>query len=171
MTNINLLDASKQITDDKFVTKLSGSSYKAERMREDTFDLSANQSETIFPASSSIVSNVWDKVSLLSNDEVKSEIKVILYSFVDAESKFKNISNSAASKPLHISVENQDNVLLEWIFEDFRLGFDVSNTPEGSTWFYVTNEKFGLNSLCGYLDDIDIPSFVLGICLIAFTQL
>jgi hypothetical protein len=60
--------------------------------------------------------------------------------------------------PLHASyIEDDGAFLIEWMFEDRRLGFSFEADPSESGWFYVTKDGNG-NS--GNLKDMDLPALV-----------
>lgn len=59
--------------------------------------------------------------------------------------------------PIRAAIMEDRSVLLEWIYDDFRIGFSVEQIEEESGWYLVTNQKYGAISASGY---ISLENFV-----------
>lgn len=57
--------------------------------------------------------------------------------------------------PIHAFFVEDGSILIEWIFEDFRIGFSFEQDIRESSWYLVSNQEFGEISASGYLSDID----------------
>lgn len=55
--------------------------------------------------------------------------------------------------PLRGHIEDDGSVLLEWIFPDFRMGFNIEPSPGDSGWHLVMNKKRGNFTASGPLTD------------------
>lgn len=55
--------------------------------------------------------------------------------------------------PLHAHIDADGSVLLQWIFPDFRVGFNIERVPENSGWHLVMNKKAGDFTASGSLTD------------------
>ena len=53
------------------------------------------------------------------------------------------------------------SILLEWIFEDFRIGFSIEPIDAESSWYLVTSQKYGEISASGYISDINFKNIIL----------
>jgi hypothetical protein len=53
--------------------------------------------------------------------------------------------------PLRACVDIDGSVLLEWIFPDFRVGFNIEPDPQDSGWHLVSNKKVGEITASGQL--------------------
>jgi len=56
--------------------------------------------------------------------------------------------------PLHASLGEGDSVLLEWIFPDFRIGFNVEPNPDDSGWHLVSDKNLDELTMSGRLRDM-----------------
>lgn len=66
------------------------------------------------------------------------------------------ISASPNFKPddlpyLRASEAEDGSMLIEWIFDDFRIGFSIEPTSDKSSWYVVSNSRLGEISACGYI--------------------
>ena len=44
---------------------------------------------------------------------------------------------------LHAFDVQDGSILIEWIFDDFRVGFSIEPVPTESSWYLVSNAKLG----------------------------
>jgi hypothetical protein len=57
--------------------------------------------------------------------------------------------------PLRAYVAEDDAAVFEWIFPDFRVGFNIEPNPEESGWHIVSNEKLDKITASGPLGNMD----------------
>jgi len=91
----------------------------------------------------------------IENADVAKQVKRLL-SFIDkivniAEQKEVDLSHIPS---LHAHVEEDGSVLLEWVFPDFRIGFNIESDPDYSGWHLVSNKKLGDITASGQLANI-----------------
>lgn len=60
--------------------------------------------------------------------------------------------------PLHAYVEDDGAVSVEWIFPDFRIGFNIEPNPDDSGWHLVAGKNLGDKTESGQL--MDMPKIV-----------
>jgi hypothetical protein len=53
------------------------------------------------------------------------------------------------------------SILLEWIFEDFRIGFSIENNGSESSWYLVSTKKYGEINASGYISDHNFENIIL----------
>ena len=53
------------------------------------------------------------------------------------------------------------SILIEWIFGDFRIGFNIEPNPNDSGWYLVSNKNLGEISASGYTSGIEIKNLIL----------
>ena len=63
--------------------------------------------------------------------------------------------------PLHPHVEEDGSVLLQWVFPDFRIGFNIEPNPNDSGWHLVANKKLGDITASGQLTNIGEITIIL----------
>ncbi len=54
---------------------------------------------------------------------------------------------------IHAFNVDDGSILLEWVFDDFRIGFSIEPLETESSWFLITNEERDSISASGYLSD------------------
>jgi len=88
----------------------------------------------------------------IDNADVSKQVERLL-SFIDkivkiAEQEEVDLSHIPS---LHAYVEEDGSVLLEWVFPDFRIGFNIDSNPDNSGWHLVSNKKLGDITASGQL--------------------
>jgi len=53
--------------------------------------------------------------------------------------------------PLHAYQSEDSSVLVEWVFPDFRIGFNIESNQEDSGWHLVSNKRLGEVTASGQL--------------------
>ena len=91
----------------------------------------------------------------IENADVAKQVDRLL-SFIDkivniAEQKEVDLSHIPS---LHAYVEEDGSVLLEWVFPDFRIGFNIESNPDNSGWHLVSNKKLGDITASGQLENM-----------------
>jgi hypothetical protein len=56
--------------------------------------------------------------------------------------------------PLHASPGDGESVLVEWVFPDFRVGFNIEPNAEDSGWHLVSNKNLDELTASGYLRNV-----------------
>jgi hypothetical protein len=67
------------------------------------------------------------------------------------ERKRRELGDIPPLPPLHACVDKDGAVLIEWIFPDFRVGFNMEPCREDSGWHLVSNKKVGEITASGQL--------------------
>jgi hypothetical protein len=72
-----------------------------------------------------------------------------------------SINTSSNLPPLKFRLLEDDSVLIEWIFKDFRIGFSFEPNSDDSGWYLVSNDNLNEVSTSGPLkDELLEPLFV-----------
>lgn len=87
-------------------------------------------------------------------DSLLSMIKVIVKL---AEQKGVDLSDVP---PLHAHLEEDGAVSAEWIFPDFRIGFNIEPNLDDSGWHLVSNKKLGGKAESGQLTDVNMLEII-----------
>lgn len=122
-----------------------------------------------FPRDFNIFREVNLDVSKIPNDKVRSTTSQFLNTFQRIfKHNRKRIETSGYLPPLKIRWIDDESVLIEWIFKDFRIGFSIELVVSESSWYLVSNDNLGEVSAGGDLNlpDVDwllskLLSFVL----------
>jgi len=63
--------------------------------------------------------------------------------------------------PLQPHVEEDGSVLLQWVFPDFRIGFNIEPNPTDSGWHLVANKRLGDITASGQLTNMREITIIL----------
>jgi hypothetical protein len=94
------------------------------------------------PANINIFESLTDSISTLTDDEVIKQTRQVLgrlYFSLQRKSKNKALDNYLSRINL---VQREDNsILLEWNFQDFRIGFTIEPQKDESAFFIIAQDK------------------------------
>jgi hypothetical protein len=130
-----------------------------------------SQGETkgfLFLGESDLVGQAREVVSEIANKSLARQTETLLSTIQGEIRSLKQKSHGLSDiPPLRAHIEKDGSVLLEWIFPDFRIGFNIEPNPEDSGWHFVTNKRTGDETGSGPLLDVagTIRRFVRFICL------
>lgn len=91
-----------------------------------------------FSVPGDLFEEIEEKAGEVHNENVKKNLNDLMY-FLQKNLKNTNRYIENPLLPLAMDINEDESVFLEWIFNDFRIGFNVSEKPDKSTWFLVTN--------------------------------
>ncbi len=91
-----------------------------------------------------------DEEILTKANEILSAIKI----------EINNLDDISKIKPIYGFISEEGSLLIEWIFKDFRIGFNLDHDSKESSWYLVTLPSIGEINASGYLTNVDIPSLV-----------
>lgn len=111
--------------------------------------------------------NIFEDVQKYLNYIENNQVKNFIIEFIQT---FQKILKTIMDKeqidnvlpPMRITQED-DAIILEWIFKDFRVGFIIENKVNESTWYMITNKNLEEFSISGKLDQKDLSYTVLKI--------
>lgn len=66
-------------------------------------------------------------------------------------------------RPLDAFAADDGAILFEWIFDDFRVGFNIEPNSKESGWYLVTNERLGDIHAGGLLIEDDNRSVIIAL--------
>jgi hypothetical protein len=97
---------------------------------------------TVLPSNINVFSALTEKISGLENPAVTEQVKqILLYLYLSLQRayRFKPIGNYLSRMNL---VQQEDKAaLLEWSFQDFRVGFTLEPVQTESSFFVVSQDK------------------------------
>jgi len=103
-----------------------------------------------------------DTVSQIKNSDVTKQLDKLLSSidkiFNDAPQRGVDLS---CIPPLHAHIDEDGSVLLEWIFSDFRIGFNIEPNPDDSGWHLVSNKTLNEYTASGQLADTNMNEIII----------
>jgi len=114
------------------------------------------------PDDDSLIKHAWEITYKTINQQVVKEARRFLSIFQDMAAIFPQLGLDLYSLP-HLFGFNVDDgsFLIEWIFSDFRIGFNFEQNLNDSSWYLVSNQKYGDINASGFLSIRDSRSLIL----------
>ena len=92
----------------------------------------------------------WSSVGQVENQKVADEATRILGIITETSLTFQRRGVDLGRLPqLHAFAVQDGSILIEWIFDDFRVGFSIEPIPSESSWYLVSNAKLRDISVAG----------------------
>jgi hypothetical protein len=80
------------------------------------------------------------------------------------------IESAGHLPPLIMRTMEDESVLIEWIFPDFRIGFSIEPKEKESSWYLVSNKKFNEVSFSGLLEFSQLSFLIIDLLEFAMTN-
>ena len=114
----------------------------------------------------------WNAVEQVENKNVADGARRILWILSDTSLTFQSRGVDLDPLPqLHAFAVQDGSLLIEWIFDDFRVGFSIEPIPSDSSWYLVSNEKLGDISVAGHISQHESETQILMLTLLNFVIL
>lgn len=104
---------------------------------------------------------IWNRLSNMKKNPVTSKTKEILYC-ID-----KIINNSSIDRldiysfpPISINELSDGAIILEWFFDHFRIAFNIEVDLPDSSWYIISDEKYGNYIVSAYLNGDELSSTI-----------
>jgi hypothetical protein len=120
------------------------------------------------PSNWNIFINASETIRKIEDPKKRKHVVDLLLSLQDVLLKNRFALDSIGSlPPLRITINGEDDsVLIEWIFRDFRIGFSIEANHSQSNWYLVANENLKRVDQSGLLSSQNIDDLLTS--LIAF---
>lgn len=104
---------------------------------------------------SNLVKQARNIIPKIKNAEVAEQLDVLL-SLIDiiVNVEKQEREDSSHIPPLHAYIEEDGAVSVEWIFPDFRIGFNIEPNPNDSGWHLVAGKNLRDKTESGQLEDM-----------------
>lgn len=119
-----------------------------------TFNLDVgNLSKQFIPIApeGKLLNRAWDAATRIENPEVAHETRRMLLSFEETIQSLEGHFDISCLPPLQGFNVEDGSFAIEWVFNDFRIGFSVETNTKESGWFLVSNNNLGEISASGYI--------------------
>ena len=91
-----------------------------------------------------LITPAWGTIRQAKDEKVADEARRILSIIAKTILIFQSRGVDLGHLPhLHAFDVQDGSILIEWIFDDFRLGFSIEPVPTESSWYLVSNAKLG----------------------------
>ncbi len=102
----------------------------------------------------------------IDDDKIREQVEnigIILSRLLELAQKNKG---DLPIPPLYASITEENSVLIEWIFPDFRIGFNIESNPDESGMYIVAGDRLddsvGSKKLGDIKDDLsNVVTYVL----------
>jgi hypothetical protein len=114
------------------------------------------------PIEHSLIRPAWNVIRQTENQAIAGEARKVLLAIQETITTFQHFGFDLGYL-LSLRAFNVDDgaVLIEWIFDDFRIGFSIEPALQDSSWYLVSNTKLGEISASGYISRINIKALIL----------
>ncbi len=106
----------------------------------DSIDLPAKY-KVALPQNLDIFNTVESALGKIEDRQMKSNIEDFIIKFKACLSQLKNIDNNLSK--LNISFMDDGSVVIEWIYNYFRIGFAFEKNEEESSYYVVIEDQEG----------------------------
>ena len=91
-----------------------------------------------------LITPAWGTIRQAKDEKVADEARRILSIIAKTILIFQRREVDLEHLPqLHAFDVQDGSILIEWIFDDFRVGFSIEPVPTESSWYLVSNAKLG----------------------------
>lgn len=111
-----------------------------------------------------LIIRAWTTVVTIKDDTVANECRRILQTIAESILFFQTQGFDLGHLPrLHAFDVEDGSLLIEWIFDDFRIGFGVEPIPSESSWYLVSNARLGDINQAGDIpqNELEIQDLIL----------
>lgn len=104
------------------------------------------------PEYSGLINRAWKISANVANPGVARQARSLLLIIQNTVSSFEQLGfNMGALPPLN-AIEGEDqSILIEWIFTNYRVGFTIEVDSYESGWYLVSNQALGEIGASGHL--------------------
>lgn len=106
----------------------------------------AQESHLLGPARR-VIPQVADGIVAQQAEELLYNLHLLMRYAQNAGLELNNVP------PIHMHILDDKSVSMEWLFPDFRVGFNIEPDPDESGWHLVANKKLKELTLSGQLAD------------------
>ena len=111
----------------------------------------------------------WSAVGQVEDQKVADGARRILWIITETSLTFQRRGIDLGRLPqLHAFAVQDGSILIEWIFDDFRVGFSIEPIPSESSWYLVSNAKLGDISVAGDISQHTSETQILMLKLLTF---
>jgi hypothetical protein len=121
------------------------------------------------PEDTSLVKSAWNTLCATRNQDIAGRSRALLSMLLETISSFRGFGfDMDYLPPVRAFNVDDGSVLIEWIFADFRIGFNIEPNPQDSNWYLVSNKKFGEIGASGFMSGAEIETKKSVVWLLSF---
>jgi hypothetical protein len=108
-----------------------------------------------------LLNNAWG-LTLKTSKNLSDDARRVLSVIQQSLNTFRQLGIDVSYLPeLQGFLADDGSLLLEWSFNDYRIGFSIEPNAEESSWFLVANESLGEISASGFITQNDLKPLIL----------
>ena len=116
----------------------------------------------LLPEYSNLFGKAWQIGTKAKNQNVARQTRLILLSIQEIINSFGQLGFDLGSiTPIKAYECEDESVLMEWIYTNFRVGFAIEPDQAESGWYLVSNQALGEKSAYGNLLDSNMDKNLL----------
>ena len=114
------------------------------------------------PIDHNIIRPAWKIMWQIKNQKIANEARRVLELIQETIATFQHLRFDLGYLPeLQAFKVDDGSILIEWIFDDFRIGFSIEPDVQESSWYLVSSKNLGEISASGYISGTDIKNLIL----------
>ena len=115
-----------------------------------------------FSISTNLIEDALESIKGTDNPAVSGRAREMLTSIQDKiDTLIKNKIDLPSLPKIWAFNVDDGSILLEWIFNDFRVGFNIEQIESESSWYLVSNEKYGETNASGFISKNNFDNILL----------
>jgi len=123
------------------------------------------------PSESKLVKSALQTIRNTPNQDIARESRKILFLIQETVFSLQQLNFDLSYFPSLNAINVEDeSVLIEWAFRDFRVGFTIETNHEESGWYLVSNKKLGGILASGSIANIDLKTHLLWLLNFVFSH-
>jgi hypothetical protein len=116
------------------------------------------------PVDHNVTRAAWKVLWQTENQEIANEARRVLEFIQETIATFQHLRFDLGYLPeLHAFKVDDGSILIEWIFDDFRIGFSIEPDVQESSWYLVSSKNLGEISASGYIQMAEIKNLIIWI--------
>jgi hypothetical protein len=141
-----------------------------ERTENETFGLKSRL-YSFSMSENRLVKSALQTIRTTTNKKIAEESRDLLLLIQKIVISLQHLNFDIVYLPPLTAVNVEDNsVLIEWIFRDFRIGFTMEDNQGDSGWYLVSNRKLGEILASGSIANIDLEKHLLWLLNFVFSH-
>lgn len=118
---------------------------------------------------SSLIQQAWRTIQRVGNQEIKKQAERILTMIQETAATMQEAGYDLSHlPPLRAFPDDDGSVLIEWIFNNFRVGFNIEPDPEESGWYLVSDMNLEGYNISGNVSDANLRRVIPSLVQFAF---
>lgn len=107
-----------------------------------------------------IIKDAMNQLQLIEDIKVRGTILMLFGKLAIKLKSSELIKKTHFLPPIRLFDMEDNSILIEWMFNDFRIGFSVEENTDKSSYYIVSNKPFENLGEAGYLYEVNINTLL-----------